>query len=37
MIDERDKVLGHGRDLAELQRTLGAREAGLGHGAARAL
>jgi ATP-dependent helicase HrpA len=25
VIDEHDKVLGHGRDLAELQRTLGAR------------
>ncbi|HWO18229.1 MAG TPA: ATP-dependent RNA helicase HrpA [Kofleriaceae bacterium] len=25
VVDERDKVLGHGRDLAELQRTLGAR------------
>ena len=25
VVDERDKVLGHGRDLAELQRTLGHR------------
>ena len=25
VVDERDKVLGHGRDLAELSRTLGAR------------
>jgi ATP-dependent helicase HrpA len=25
VVDERDKVLGHGRDLAELQRALGAR------------